>query len=126
MTAQELLLWRLESLGFPPEETDQDVLAYHLDRVSQDLMAWCGVPQLPDELSAPAADRAAAAFLREKKDCGKLLEFPSEPFARSVQVGDTTVSFSESMTPEMRLDALLQKLDQSGEAVVLKYRRLPW
>ncbi len=71
----------------------------------------------------------AGRYLQYKKACGQLTEFDLDAAVKSIQEGDTNITFAiggGSQTPEQRLDALIASLCSERLEEVIRYRRLEW
>ena len=75
------------------------------------------------------AAMAAGEYLQARKAKGELEGFDLEMAIKSLQEGDTAVTFAigeGSATPEQRLDALIDHLLNGRMDEVYRYRRLVW
>lgn len=85
--------------------------------------------EVPDGLEGVTAGIAVGEYLKLKRAAGQLelagLDL-SAAALRSLQEGDTAVSFSEDDTPAGRLDALIDHLFTARLNEVYRYRRLVW
>lgn len=85
--------------------------------------------EFPCGLKHAAVRMAAGEFLRTKKAAGKLEGFQLEAAIKQVQEGDTNVVFATgegTVTPEARLDQLIDYLLNSDREELYRYRRLVW
>jgi hypothetical protein len=123
------VLLRLGSLGYIIKTEDDWMISFSIQKVETTIKNECNVTLIPDALYKTAVDMVCGEFLFTKKQSGKLEGFNLEASLKSVQAGDTTVTFafgSGSMTPEQRLDALLSYLMTNGRGEFACYRKIKW
>jgi len=120
---------RLGSLGYAITESDDWAISFAIQKVENNIKNSCNVTSIPDGLNQEAIDMICGEFLFLKKQSGKLEGFNLDAALKSVQAGDTTVTFAVgqgSMTPEQRLDALLSYLITKGRGEFACYRKIKW
>lgn len=120
---------RLGSFSYTITESDDWTISFAIQKVENNIKNSCNVTSIPDGLFQTAVDMVCGEFLFTKKQSGKLEGFNLEASLKSVQAGDTTVTFafgSGSMTPEQRLDALLSYLMTNGRGEFACYRKIKW
>ena len=123
------VLLRLGSLGYVIKESDDWMISFGIQKVESNIKNECNVTLIPDGLYKTAVDMICGEFLFTKKQSGKLEGFNLDAALKSVQAGDTTVTFavgSGSMTPEQRLDSLLSHLMSNGRGEFACYRKIKW
>lgn len=122
----EQVAQRLNSLGYIVQDTDQCAVSFCMQKVENHIKNTCNLACIPDGLHQIAIDMVCAEFLTAMKQIGRLDDvFTLETAVKSVQAGDTTVSFDTATTAESRLDALLAYLAR-GEGELLCYRKIRW
>jgi len=123
------VLLRLGSLGYVIKEGDDWMISFGIQKVESNIKNECNVTLIPDGLYKTAVEMICGEFLFTKKQSGKLEGFNLDAALKSVQAGDTTVTFavgSGSMTPEQRLDSLLSHLMSNGRGEFACYRKIKW
>jgi hypothetical protein len=130
-TMIEDVIERLASFGYVATEADTWVLKFIIDKTENHIKNSCNISEIPDGLYQVAVDMACGNFLYEKKAVNpdSLAGFDLEVAVKSIQEGDTNVSFAlgeGSLTPEQRLDALISYLITYGEKDFVTYRCLKW
>lgn len=126
---------RLTALGFLIGEADTPLLAYTAAKAEQTVRNECNLSQVPEALRYAVVDLAASEFLLSRKAAPA--EGGEKPAAwefgtavRSVQEGDTTISYLTAgeggVTQEMRLDTLISRLREDALEQLLPFRRLRW
>lgn len=123
------VLERLDFLGYTVKETDTWMIGFSVQKVENTIKNECNVTSVPDGLYSIATDMICGEFLFAKKQSGQLDGFNLEQALKSVQAGDTTVTFETdkgSMTPEQRLNNLIDYLMNSGRGEFISYRKIKW
>ena len=95
----------------------------------QRIMNFTNLPTMPDELASLAVSMAAGEYLNLKKGTGQLEGFDLETAIKQIQQGDTNISFAigdGSLTPEQRLDSLIDFLSNGRRDELYRFRRLVW
>lgn len=123
---------RLQGLGYTPDESDMILLEIIIQIVTNSILNLCNLVALPSELLHVVVDRTCGEFFNQKKAVNSLeighIDFESVG-VKSLQMGDTNIGFAVSdgeSTSEQRLNALIQKLLNSGEGELICFRRLKW
>lgn len=126
----ELVLKRLDSLGYTIQDGDGWMIGFSILKVENHIKNSCNTNDIPDGLKITAIDMICGEFLFAMKQTGKLNEiFDLEAAIKQVQTGDTNVTFAISdgtLTPEQRLNALLSYLMTKGEGDFVCYRKIKW
>lgn len=120
---------RLTMLGYNPSEADDALIAWELRRAEQYIMDFCNVQEVPEGLLEVLVDMAAAQILITRKATGALEGYDFAAAVKSIQEGDTTVSYAVgegSQTPEQCFDALVSHMAAPPLQSLLRYRRLRW
>lgn len=117
----------LETAGYALTDGDGALIRICAEHAGQEIMNFCNLTEVPEELLLCAARLTAAEFLRLKKATGALIGFEGVDLTvavKSIQEGDTSVSFDNS-SAEKRLDAWIEALE-SCRRQLTAYRRLAW
>lgn len=126
----ELVLKRLESLGYTIQDGDGWMIGFSVQKVENHIKNSCNTTSVPDGLKYTAVDMVCGEFLFALKQTGKLNEtFDLDAAVKQVQAGDTNVTFAigdGSNTPEQRLNNLLAYLMTKGEGDFVCYRKIKW
>lgn len=89
-------------------------------------------PTIPDELRVVFIDMACGLYLRNMKTFGRLdpNKLNLEATAKTIKEGDVQITFSGAsdgtLTPEARLDLLINSMINPPEGVFSRFRRLIW
>lgn len=84
---------------------------------------------VPEGLESMAVSMAVGEYLNMKKANGQLEGFDLEAAVKQIQEGDTNISFAVgegSLTPEQRLNSLIDYLINGRIGEIYRYRRLVW
>ena len=84
---------------------------------------------MPEGLVSVAVYMAVGEYLNMKKCSGQLEGFDLDAAVKSIQEGDTHISFAlgeGSSTPEQRLNSLIDYLINGRIGEIYRYRRLVW
>lgn len=108
------------------EVPDDDVaLSFVLDAVAAEILNRTNQAEVPEGLYTVVIMRTAGVYLRNLKAAGKLsIEF--EAAVKSLSEGDTSVTFSDSDSPEAQFDALVSGWASYGDDQLNRYRRIVW
>ncbi len=123
------VLNRLESFGYTLKGTDDWMISFAAQKVESSIKNECNVTLIPDGLNKVAVDMICGEFLFTLKNTGKLEGFNFDAALKSVQAGDTTVTFAVgqgSMTPEQKFNSLLSYLMSNGRGEFACYRKIKW
>ena len=85
--------------------------------------------ELPEGLVSVAVYMAVGEYLNMKKVSGQLEGFDLDAAVKSIQEGDTNITFAlgeGSSTPEQRLNSLIDYLINGRIGEIYRYRRLVW
>ena len=126
----ELVLKRLESLGYNIQDDDGWMIGFSIQKVENHINNSCNTTFIPDGLKIIAVDMVCGEFLFAMKQTGKLNKtFDLEIAVKQVQTGDTNVTFAigdGTLTPEQRLNTLISYLMTKGEGDFVCYRKIKW
>jgi hypothetical protein len=121
---------RLESLGYTyVAATDDWMLNFISTKVEGYIKSECNLSAIPEGLHEVAVDMVCGEFLQNKKAINQLADFNLDAAVKSIKEGDTQITFAlneGSLTPEARLDMLLNHLINSGKGSFASYRSIGW
>lgn len=84
---------------------------------------------MPEGLESLAVSMVVGEYLNMKKCSGQLEGFDLDAAVKSIQEGDTNITFAlgeGSSTPEQRLNSLIDYLINGRIGEIYRYRRLVW
>lgn len=123
---------RLASFGYTVVQADAWVLGFISDKVEASIKNDCGIWDknteaivIPEKLHGIAVDRVCGEFLNNKKSTGSLAGFDLTAVAKSITTGDTRVDLTV-VSPEQRLDALIDFLLNRGKGELTSHRCIRW
>ena len=104
------------------------MIGFSVQKVENTIKNECNVTSVPDGLYNISIDMICGEVLFSKKQTGQLEGFNLETALKSVQAGDTTVTYAieSSMTPEQRLNNLISYLLNYGKGEFACYRKIKW
>lgn len=100
-----------------------------LMNVQQRIMNKINCSTIPEGLEGVAVSMAVGEYLNMKKCSGQLEGFDLDAAVKSIQEGDTNITFAlgeGSSTPEQRLNSLIDYLINGRIGEIYRYRRLVW
>ena len=120
---KDLVIARLTMFGVTLEETDTPMIEYGIEFIGLKIKNFCNIEEIPEELDYEWANAVCADFLRMKLSTGSLENVSG--IVKSITEGDTTISYSESGTPESQLLECISRmaLDISG---LVRFRKMVW
>lgn len=122
---------RLEGFGYEVKAADKSLLKFAVEKAANTVKNECNLSEVPEGLLCIAADMAAGEFLNAKKTFAAedLAGLDLNPAVKQIQVGDTSTTFAAgdgSLTPEQRLDGLINHLLNYGRSEFGCYRKIRW
>lgn len=122
---------RLKSIGYECKANDGCNLEFCIGKVSDTIRNECNVREIPEALENIAVDMAVGEFLRTKKTFSpedlEMLDLSVQ--VKQIQMGDTNTVFGTgqgSLTPEQRLDAVINHFLNCGKGEFSSFRKLRW
>lgn len=118
----------LTALGVTGATTDP-LLDILLQNVQQRILNKTNQSVIPEGLESVAVYMAVGEYLNMKKTVGQLTGFDLDAAIKQIQEGDTNTVFAigeGSMTPEQRLNGLIDYLINGRSDELYRYRKLVW
>lgn len=118
----------LTALGVTGAATDP-LLDILLQNVQQRILNKTNQSVIPEGLESVAVYMAVGEYLNMKKTVGQLTGFDLDAAIKQVQEGDTNTVFAigeGSLTPEQRLNGLIDYLINGRSDELYRYRKLVW
>ena len=111
---------RLLSLNYQPVETDDWLIDYLLKVKRQEILNYCNVDEVPEELEHILVERICGSFLAQKA-----IQNPqnTESVIKSIKEGDVAIDYAVSVANPM---ALFAAMAAAGEEELLCYRQMKW
>lgn len=129
MVTNEMVITRLEQLGYTVKQTDHTTIAFELETILKYVKNYCNITEIPDILNNRITDRVCSAFLFNQKNAGQLDGFNYDIVIKELKEGDTTVKYGVGQgedTPENRFDSLVKQLERGFDKWLTPHRRLRW
>lgn len=118
----------LTALGVTGAATDP-LLDILLHNVQQRILNKTNQSVIPEGLESVAVYMAVGEYLNMKKAMGQLTGFDLEAAVKQIQEGDTNTVFAfgeGSLTPEQRLNGLIDYLINGRSDELYRFRKLVW
>ena len=118
----------LTALGVTGAATDP-LLDILLQNVQQRILNKTNQSVIPEGLESVAVYMAGGEYLNMKKTVGQLTGFDLDAAIKQIQEGDTNTVFAigeGSLTPEQRLNGLIDYLINGRSDELYRYRKLVW
>lgn len=118
----------LKALGITVPDGDP-LLGFICKSVEERVKNETNQQEIPAGLHYMAVEMAVGQYLSWKKDAGQLEGFDLDAAVKSIQEGDTNITFAigeGSATPEQRLNNLINYLINGRTREFIRYRRLLW
>lgn len=118
----------LTALGVTGAATDP-LLDILLQNVQQRILNKTNQSVIPEGLESVAVYMAVGEYLNMKKTVGQLTGFDLDAAIKQIQEGDTNTVFAigeGSLTPEQRLNGLIDYLINGRSDELYRYRKLVW
>lgn len=120
---------RLASFDYQVTEADSWMLTFLIQKVENHIKNICNISTIPEELLNIAVDMVVGEFLLNKKSMGNLEGFDLEAAIKQIQEGDTSITYAigeGDLTPEKRLDLLIDYLMNHGKNEIISHRCIKW
>ena len=120
---------RLASFDYKDTEADSWMLTFLIQKVENHIKNICNISTIPEELLNIVVDMVVGEFLLNKKSMGNLEGFDLEAAIKQIQEGDTSITYAigeGDLTPEQRLDLLIDHLMNRGKNEIISHRCIKW
>ena len=118
----------LTALGVTGADADP-LLDILLKNVQQRILNKTNQSVIPEELAGVAVYMAVGEYLNMKKAIGQLTGFDLDAAIKQLQEGDTNITFAVgegSLTPEQRLNSLIDYLINGRSDELYRFRKMVW
>lgn len=108
---------------------DDPLLDILLQNVQQRILNKTNQSVIPEGLESVAVYMAVGEYLNMKKTVGQLTGFDLDAAIKQIQEGDTNTVFAigeGSLTPEQRLNGLIDYLINGRSDELYRFRKLVW
>lgn len=119
---ENAIINRLASLGYEYTQSDDWIIGFLIDKVTNHICNNCNVSEIPEGLKEKAVDLVCGEFLKGKYSQGQL---DITGAVSSIKEGDTQVNFASGKTPE---EGYLNYIDTMANDVIdfARYRKMNW
>lgn len=118
----------LTALGVTGADSDP-LLDLVISNVQQRVLNLTNQSAIPEGAKSVAVYMAVGEYLNMKKAMGQLQGFDLEAAVKQIQEGDTNTVFAigdGSMTPEQRLNGLIDHMINGRTRELYRFRKLVW
>lgn len=121
---------RLGQFGYEVTTNDEIILNFIMPKVEAEVKRDCNISLIPSDLDNIVIDMIVGEFLLNKKSISPasfIIDLSSA--IKQVEEGDTTITFaigSGDLTPEKRLDNLIEFLINGKREILNTLRCLSW
>lgn len=124
----EMVLLRLESLGYELKETDEWSICFAIQKGENHYKNSCNIEIIPEPLYQNLCDVVCGEFLNQLFSLGKLDDIQITQTLSSVHLGDTTVSYNTSGSVDKvgLFVGLINELIHGKDGDLVCYRKLKW
>ena len=124
---EERIIRRLEFLGYTEVSgSDKGLILCIFRKLEQEVLNYCNLQAVPEELEASLVENACGEFLMMKKLGGEVLGLDLEGCVTSLSEGDISISFDAASSPEKQLDLVIGFLSGYGRDSWNRFRRVRW
>lgn len=121
---------RLAGLGYEVPDGDNELLEFCKNKAENSVRNFCNLPdnsEIPGGLCEILTDRICGEFLLAKRSSAEGLGASENSAAvKQIVEGDVSVTYAEGTSPAERLDKLVERLLNSGERELVRFRRIRW
>ena len=125
---REQVIAMLTALGVTGADSDP-LLDLVVSNVQQRILNLTNQSTIPEGAKSVAVYMAVGEYLNMKKAMGQLTGFDLEAAVKQIQEGDTNTVFAfgdGSMTPEQRLNGLIDYMINGRTRELYRFRKLVW
>lgn len=132
MQIEELIKMRLSYLKCEILSEDQEILNYLLSKslnsINNKTNQKYTLTNIPNALVEILVDKTVGEYLFMKKTTDSLTEYDLSPLEKQIQMGDISISYATEgvISPEKRLDAIINFLISGKDKELVRFRRLVW
>lgn len=121
---------RLLGLGYEVLNADSGLLESCCRKAEGGIRNFCNLSEdseIPDGLCEILTDRICGEFLLLKRGSLRGLGVSEDSAAvKQIAEGDVSVTYAEGTSPAERLDKLIERLLNSGERELVRFRKIRW
>ncbi|MDO4765160.1 MAG: hypothetical protein Q4A29_03800 [Eubacteriales bacterium] len=111
---------RLLSLGYQPVDEDDWLIDYMIKVKRQEILNYCNVDEIPEELEHILIERICGSILAQKT-----IQNPqnTEGVIKSIKEGDVSIDYAVSNASPL---SLFSQMANTGEEELICYRQMKW
>lgn len=111
---------RLLSLNYQPVSEDDWLIDYMFKVKRQEILNYCNVDEVPEQLEPILIERVCGSFLAQKT-----IQNPqnTEGVIKSIKEGDVSIDYAVSNVNPL---SLFSQMARAGEEELICYRQMKW
>lgn len=122
----DMVDFRLQSFSYDLKNEDAWTIGFLTQSTTNRIKNECHIVKIPNDLYFVMVDMVCGAFLAEKKARGQLSEEQEEMILKSINEGDTTITYADKVSRDTQLSQAFDTMRFGHRAKWLRYRRLQW
>ena len=121
------LIGLLKSIHYEVKDDDNWLIDYLLKEIENDILNFCNIKELPEQLRYILVRRAAGRFLLAKLSSNGLGEnFDYSTAVKEIREGDVSISYADGADYKSVFITQVSAMASFGEGELIGFRRLKW
>lgn len=117
---------RLQSLAYTLQKGEDWAVNFTIQSVTNTIKSNCNTTAIPEGLYNIAINMVCGEFLTTKKALGQLSEAQVQSTIKSIEEGDTKITYADEKSLNVLFDTLMNNLRADSASEFVRYRRLLW
>ena len=117
---------RLQSLSYTLQKNDSWAVNFTIQSVFNTIKNNCNTTTIPEGLYNIAVNMVCGEFLATKKVLGQLSDTQMQSVIKSIEEGDTKITYANEKSLNTLFDTLMNNLRAGNASEFIRYRRLKW
>lgn len=121
------LIGLLKSIHYEVKDDDNWLIDYLLKEIENDILNFCNIKELPEQLRYILVRRVAGRFLLAKISSNGLGEsFDYSTAVKEIREGDVSISYADGADYKSIFITQVSAMASFGEDELIGFRRLKW
>lgn len=121
------LVGLLKAMNYEVKDDDNWLIDYFLKEIENDILNFCNIKELPEQLRYILVRRAAGRFLLAKLSSNGLGEsFDYSAAVKEIREGDVSISYADRADYKSVFITQVSAMASFGEDELIGFRRLKW
>ena len=117
---------RLQSLTYTLQKGEDWAVNFTIQSVTNTIKSNCNTTAIPEGLYNVAINMVCGEFLATKKALGQLSDAQMQSVIKSIEEGDTKITYADEKSLNSLFDTLVNNLRAGSASQFVRYRRLLW